>query len=447
MGKAGEESRPLPHGPWFSQEELGRFAEFLTGDSARDQRNFMTLLATVTEVLGEPDFDALLNKLVDHVIMTTRSERGLLLFLSEGELRVHVARDKRRRNLAPDTSISRTICNMVLERNEPVFQRVSDEHEGRSISQSVAAMRLRQVMCAPLRARGRMLGVVYVDSTLSGPAPKDADLVLFHAQAGLMGMAIQNHRLFHETLEKHAMEHQLRVARHIQKQLLPRSPSVFGGIEFAGFSEPSDRVGGDYFDYFQLDQARVGMSVGDVSGHGIGPALIMANVRAHLRSLLFTRLSLSGLYGMMNQALCNDLADGMFVSLFVCVYDMKRHVLEFQNAGHTAPLIYSPERDDFREIHSNAPALGIIDDLSAGPCPSLRVSEGDVFVCYTDGVSEMHNRRGELFGEDGIKTCIRETVARGEGPSAVIESIRDACHKHAEGLPPRDDVTIVATRF
>ena len=431
-------------GPWFSQAELGRFAEFLTGDSARDQRNFMTLLATVTEVLGEPDFDSLLDKLVDHAVMTTRTERGILLLLEGDKLEVKVARDKRRNNLHHDANIARTVCERVLREDKPVFERVSDEHEGRSISESVAAMRLRQVMCAPLRARGRMLGVIYVDSTLSGPAPKPADLVLFHAQAGLMGMAIQNHRLFQDALETRTIDQQLRIARHIQGQLLPRSPMTLAGVEFAGFSEPSDRVGGDYFDYFQLDLERIGFCVADVSGHGIGPALIMSNVRAHLRSLLFTRRSLGGLYGLMNQALCNDLAEGMFVSLFVCIYHKRQRLVEFQNAGHVAPLVYSPKEDQFRAVRSNAPALGIIDDLSAGPCPSVAVREGDFLICYTDGVTEMRDTQGALFGEEGVRKSIRRAAK--DGPAAIVEAIREDCYAHAGGQPQRDDVTLAAMR-
>jgi len=446
MEMVGEESDSPRRGPWFSQEELGRFAEFLTGDSVRDQRNFMTLLATVTEVLGEPDFDKLLEKLVDHAVMTTRTERGILLLLEGGRLTVKVARDKKRQNLPSAVNISHTICDRVLQRDVPVFERVSDEHEGRSISESVAAMRLRQVMCAPLRARGRMLGVIYVDSTLAGPAPKAADLVLFHAQAGLMGMAIQNHRLFNEAVEARAMDQQLKIARQIQSALLPDSPVAMADVEFAGFSEPSDLVGGDYFDYFQLDPRRVGITVADVSGHGIGPALIMSNVRAHLRSLLFTRRSLSGLYGMMNQALCNDLSDGMFVSLFVGVYHKDKQILEFQNAGHAAPLIYSPADDRFREIRSNAPALGIIDDLSAGPCPSVVLRPGEVLVVYTDGVSEMHDRTGTLFGEDGIRKCVRHALAAGGGAAEIVACIREAAYAHADGLPARDDVTLAVMR-
>jgi len=446
-GVAGEGRSTPEQTPVFTQEELGRISRFLTGDSARDQRSFRTLLATVTEVLGETDVDRLLAKLVDHTVQTTRAERGILMLKEGGELRVRVARDASRRDLGKDAPLCRTVPDKVLRDGKPVHERVSGNHETLDLSHSVASMRLRQVMCAPLHARGRTLGVIYVDSTLVGQPQTEADLILFHAQAGLMGMAIENHRLLRETLDAEAMHQQLTLAREIQRKLLPQTPTTLGGAEYAGLSEPSDRVGGDYFDYFAVDMDRAGLSVGDVSGHGIGPALIMSNVRAHVRSLLLTRRSLGGLYGLLNRALCADLTDGMFVSLFVCVYDARNMTLEFQNAGHTAPLLYTPKSDTFQEILSNAPALGIIDEISAGPCPTLAVQKGDYLVCYTDGVTELHSRDGTLFGEARVKQAIRRAVRKGGTPADVIGAIKSDLDAHGDGLPPRDDVTLVAARF
>ncbi|MCK6461060.1 MAG: SpoIIE family protein phosphatase [Planctomycetes bacterium] len=433
---------------WLTPEELKRFAECISGDSERDQRCLRALMATVSEVLGATDLDELLRRLVDHTIQTTGTERGLLLLLQEdGELKVRTARDRRGRDLEPDPVLSRSVPEKVLHDNQPVVQRVSGDGEVLDLTHSVATMRLRQVMCAPVSARGRTLGVLYMDSTLGGPAVTHADLWMFYAQAGLMGMAIENHRLLRETLQAREMSHQLRVARDIQKRLLPAGTARFGDAELAGLSEPSSRVGGDYFDYFQVDVGRFGLCVGDVSGHGIGPALVMSNVRAHLRGLLQTRRSLGGLYGLLNRALCNELTEGMFVSLFVGVLDSAKMVLEFQNAGHTAPIIYRPSDDSFRTIPPTAPALGLIDDLSAGPCPAVSVKKGDVLVCYTDGVTERHSPEGELYGEERVRGVVRRAVKRGASPADVVAAIREDCEKHARDLPPRDDVTLVVARL
>ncbi|MHC4930822.1 MAG: PP2C family protein-serine/threonine phosphatase [Planctomycetota bacterium] len=448
MPKDGEGGNPFSGVPWFTEEELHRFSEFLTGDSARDQRSFQTLLSTVTEVLGETSFDKLLHKLVDHAIQTTRSERGILLLEdASGELKVRISRDKQGRDLGPTPPLARTVCEMVRKEGKPVYERVSGDSEVLDLSHSVATMRLRQVMCAALRARGRTIGVIYIDSTLSGPPHTAADLMLFHAQAGLIGMAIENHRLLRETMEAQALDQELQTARHIQAKLLPETPAVFGETELAGLSEPSHSVGGDYFDYFPLDLDRVGITVGDVSGHGVGPALIMSSVRANVRSLLLTRRTLGGIYGLLNRALYADLTDGRFVSLFICLYDAKRHTLEYQNAGHTAPLIFSTEHETFQEIPTTAPALGIIDDISAGPCPTIPAKKGDFLISYTDGVTEMHSPDGELFGEERIKSAVRRSVLAGGGPSDIVAAVKTDLESHSAGLPRRDDVTLVAVRL
>jgi len=432
---------------WLTPEELKRFAECISGDSERDQGCLRALMATVSEVLGATDLDELLRRLVDHTVRTTGTERGLLLLLKEGDdLAVRTAREQGR-DLGLNPPLSWSIPKKVLHEKQPIMARVSGDNEVLDLTHSVATMRLRQVMCAPVSARGRTLGVLYVDSTIGGPAFTHADLWLFYAQAGLMGMAIENNRLFHETLQAREMSHQLRVAREIQKRLLPAGPAHFGPTELAGMSEPSSRVGGDYFDYFPVESGRVGLCVGDVSGHGIGPALVMSNVRAHLRGLLQTRRSLQGLYGLLNRALCNELTEGMFVSLFVAVLDPSKMVLEFQNAGHTAPIIYRPSDDSFRVIPPTAPALGLIDDLSAGPCPAVTVKSADVLVCYTDGVTERHSPSGELYGEERIRTVVRRAVKKGATPAEVVSAIQHDCEEHARDLPPRDDVTLVVARF
>jgi len=446
VGPPGEPPPPLPGQPWFSHEELTRFADFLSGDHTRDQRNITTLLETVTEVLRQPDLDPLLVTLVDRVIRSTGSERGILLLYELGDLKVRMARDHVGHDLGPDPRMSRKVPASVAASGTPVIARVGSDEDRLELTESVTAMRLRQVMCAPLRVRGQTLGALYVDSKVGGPPPRPADLMLFHAQAGLIAMAIENHRLLEETIEARAMHEQLRMAREIQRRLLPEGPAVYGGLDLAGISEPFERVGGDYFDYFPVDVTRVGLTIADVSGHGVGPALVMSDVRAHLRTLLETRRTLGGVYGLMNRALCTDLTDGMFVSLFVAVYDGKERRLEFQNAGHNAPLIYTPSRERFIEIPSNAPALGILSDISAGPCPSVRLGQGDWLVCYTDGVTEAPSPGGELFGEERLRETVREVAKDGTRAQDLVGALQHRLMAHMAGRASRDDVTLLVAR-
>ena len=158
----------MPEMPWFSQDQLSRFSEFLTGDAIRDQRNIQALLGTVSEAVGETELEVLLTKLLDQVIRSTGSERCILLLYSEGRLRVRLARDHKGGDLGTDPPMSRKVPRAVALKGTPVQIRVSDTGDVLDLTESVYSMRLRQVMCAPLMLRGRMLGVVYVDSTEMG---------------------------------------------------------------------------------------------------------------------------------------------------------------------------------------------------------------------------------------------------------------------------------------
>ncbi|MFQ5843902.1 MAG: PP2C family protein-serine/threonine phosphatase [Planctomycetota bacterium] len=434
-----------PEMPWFSPDELTRFSKFLTGDPKRDTSNVQALLTTFSEIVGERNVDSILERYLGRVLETTRAERAIILLYEDGELRVRLARDHGGADLGTNPPLSRTVTRATAVEGRPLMDRVTSQGEVLRLSSSIMHMRLRQVMCVPLRARGQTLGVLYVDSTAQPEDPASTDLMLLNAHAGLMAMAIENSRLLDKAMETSAVREQLEVARRIQARLLPSQPAHFCGLELAGLSEPCENVGGDYFDYFALDNDTVGLSVGDVSGHGIASALIMADVRAHLRSLLGMRSSLQGLYGILNRSLCADLDGSMFVSLFVAIFDQSTGRLGYHNAGHNPPLVYRPSRNEFYELAPNAPALGIVDELSAGVTPSVDLKRGDLLICYTDGVTEARSPEGELFGESRLKETV-EHAARGGGANEIVDSVRRRMHGHTGGESPRDDITLLVAR-
>ena len=433
--------------PWFTEEDVDYYVNFLASPSGGEHESFRTLLATVSEVLGETDFDALLSKLVQHALGTTHAERGILLLLEKGQLVTHVALDAEGNDLGIDPPMAHTVADGVCREGAPVIKSVNDQHQVLDLSHSAASLRLRQVMCAPLRARGKILGVIYVDSTLRGPPLTENDLRLFHAQAGLMGLAVENHRLFREAWEARDMQRQVKVAREIQEKLYPAAPWLAGPMEFAGLNEISAQVGGDYYDYLSIDGERAALGIGDVSGHGIGPALIMSDVRARLRSTLHSTATLGGVYGVMNQALCEELVDGMYVSLFIAVYNPAQRTLEYQNAGHVPPLLYHPESDTLTPITANAPALGLFDEFSAGPCPTITIKPGSYLVCYTDGITDRPNDADEFYSSSRLEDLVRRAAQPGTSAADVAEAIRADSHAFASGRPLRDDLTVLVARF
>lgn len=431
--------------PWFTEEDVKSYAAYL-GTGEDGQRHFRTLLATVSEVLGETDLDALLRKLVEHAVLTTHSDRGILL-LDEGEgLAVRVALDSKRADLGHDPQMAHSVAATVYREGKPIIRSVAGDQEILDLSKSAALLGLRQVMCAPLRARGRAIGAIYVDSTLRGPPRTETDLKLFHAQAGLMGMAVENHRLFQEAWNARDVQRQLEVARDIQRRLYPASPQTLLGCGLAGLNSISARVGGDYFDYWPLENDRFALGIGDVSGHGIAPALIMSDVRARLRSLLNVQESLGGVHATINAALCEELAEGMYVALFVAVCDPARGILEYWNAGHSPPLLIRAGAGRVEEIPATTPALGLFSGLTAGSC-RLEVGKGDTLVCYTDGVIDRPDAEGEMYGPDRLKEVVQRAAVADASAADVVAAVQADSAAYAHGRPLRDDFTLLVARL
>ncbi len=436
----------LDERPWFSEEEVHYYAEFLSGVSSASQRNFRTLIATVSEVIGETELDALLRKLLAHAIRTTGAERGILLLLEGGRLAVRVALDRHGASLGEVADYSHSVPESVVSENKPVIAEVSGSQQVLGLSESVSWLRLRQLMCAPLRARGRVLGAVYVDSRLEGKPRTDADLMLFHAQAGLMGLAIENHRLFREAWEAQDVQRQLATAREIQLRLLPRSPARIGEVDLVAVNLIAAQVGGDYCDYMPLEGGRLGLAIGDVSGHGVAPALMMSDVRGHLRSALLTRPTLDGVHVALNEELHDELTDGMYVALFVAIHDPKSRSLAYRNAGHVAPLLYSPARDRFEVLDRTGPVLGL---FASGPAAArtLAVEPGDCLICCTDGVLDRPDPAGDLYGVERLREAVRTASRKGAGATDIAAAIRGDSEVHACGRPLRDDFTLLVARF
>ena len=433
--------------PWFTEDEVEAYAGFLAGPGEGSQRNFRVLIDTVGEGLDATVPDAPLRKLVARAIESTGADRCILMLSDGAALQVRVALDASGRDLGADLVMSRSIPERVVKEGKPISARVAGDGQVLDLTKSAAALKLREVMCAPLRARGKVLGAVYVDSKVTRGARGDAELLLFYAQAGIMGLALENHRLFREAFDAQDVKRQIQTAREIQRRLFPRSPTTYGTTQFAGVNETSARVGGDYFDYLPVDLDRIGIGIGDVAGHGVAPALMMSDLRGHLRSFLLTRRRLDGIYGVLNQVLCSELAEGMFVGLFAGLYDQAKRVLQYQNAGHVAPILYRPRSDETELLEPTAPAMGLFEDLTAGPPHERPVSEGDYLVCYTDGVTDRPDPAGETYGLDRMLRAIRGAARASSDATLVMEAIRADSTAHARGRPLRDDFTLLVVRF
>ena len=238
-----------------------------------------------------------------------------------------------------------------------------------------------------------------------------------------------------------AIQHDLQVARSIQQSLLPMDKPGLAGFDVAGWNKPADDTGGDYFDWMTLDDGKLVATLGDVTGHGIGPALLAALCRAYARASLTAERDLSTAFGQINQALSRDLASERFVTFVAAVCAPDGAEAQILSAGHGPLLMYSRSADRFTELESQAVPFGILPFFKSDPPARLLLQPGDLLLLITDGFSEWENDRGEDFGVQRLEQVIR--ASRDLSSSETIARLYDAVVTFADGTSQKDDLTAV----
>jgi len=240
-----------------------------------------------------------------------------------------------------------------------------------------------------------------------------------------------------------ALRRDLEGAKDVQQAFFPSEGLSIPCLPCATFYQPAFAIGGDYYDLLTLHGGRWGIAIGDVSGKGIGAALIMASLQASLRAQAsHPHLDLSALVSNVNRLVHESSPANFFASLFYAEYEPSTRMLRYVNAGHNPPVVLRPRGRSCEMFHLKAKSMpvGISSDLRFAST-AFRLEIGDVLIAYTDGITEADNRQGEFWGEERfeklLRSCSRKT------PEEIITSILNEVSSFANGQPQRDDLTLV----
>jgi len=244
--------------------------------------------------------------------------------------------------------------------------------------------------------------------------------------------------------ELEIVQHDLQVARSIQQSLLPQEPPQIAGYEIAGWNHPADDTGGDYFGWKTLPDGKVVVSLADVTGHGIGPALLASVCHAYARSSFSTERDLSMALERINQDLGADLTTGRFVTFVAAVCCPGCSDVEMLSAGHGPIVIYNHPEDRFREMSAQALPFGILPSFNSDPPERLHLQSGDLVLLATDGFFEWENDQGEQFGVLRLEESIR--ASRDFGPAEIIMRLYETVNAFSNGTKQQDDLTAVVIK-
>ncbi len=305
----------------------------------------------------------------------------------------------------------------------------------------------------PLPGRDRLMGVMALGPKQSQAAYSRSDLNLLQMLAAQTGMALEIGELAHslagEAAQRERANREMEIAREVQERLFPQTMPPLTGGSIAGFCRPALGVGGDYYDVFPLEDGRLGIAIGDVSGKGIPAALLMASLRASLRGVAIDNpRDFAKLMDKVNRLVYEASADNRYATFFFGALNPETLLLECVNAGHNAPLVLRQQDGTVPKVlrlEADGPVVGLL-PFARYTEQRLQLEPGDLLVAYTDGISEAMTHGDEEWGEERM---VAAALGAGKYGSAdqVLQAIFADADGFTDGAPQHDDMTLLVLKL
>ena len=420
-------------------------------------RKLNLLLEATTLLHSQLPLDSVLGTMLDHAVSVTDADRGMLLEAdASGALQVRLARRSGGMRLPPESlAPSQTAIQLALRQLSPV---VTEDIERADMdlqaAQSIIAQRLRAVVVIPLYSvhrpvspdsgstpvHGHSLGVLYLDSRRPAAFSK-LDRQILDALAADAASILDNARLVMRERERQRMEQEINIARDIQQALLPRNFPDHPHLAITGCNYPCLSVGGDYFDVFRLDKNRTAFLIADVSGKGLGAALLTTMLQGALSGMTLGT-DPARVFTHVNRFLCDHAEVGRYATMFFGIL-ADNGTLEFINAGHPSPFLI--RRGEAQEPFSEGSfPVGLVPEAEY-VASKLKLEPGDTMVLFSDGVTEAMDPDEQLFGVPRLRA-----VLSGQ-PECPLEQLQkcvlEAVENFARGASQADDLTLLIVRY
>ena len=425
--------------------------------SVRDFREMGLLMATILKLNSISVLDDLMNLVVDTAIEITRAERGFIIIKDkERQLSFRCARDAQKHTL--DSSYieaSRRVPEEVIKTGtRKIIANLYDVPD-RAAHSSTQRIGIRSIACVPLRYKPFQetvsspdagfvdtIGVLYVDSQSIGNLRTEAQIEALETLATEAASAIYNARLYRELQEKQKLEQELEFARGIQQALLPPPNKILPYVSACSLSLPCHQIGGDFYDYYDFEDGRLGFTVGDVSGKGVPAALMAARLQGIFSAQSLQDLPLPAVIARVNTNLTERLIERTFITLFFGILDSEGNCT-CTNAGHNPPMLV--RRDgSLSEITVGGMVLGIFPG-NEYESETVTLFPGDHLVLFTDGVLEAENSSGEQFGKERFQSLLTECAC---SPAAeILARLTQGLSSFSSDAPQHDDITLMVLGF
>jgi sigma-B regulation protein RsbU (phosphoserine phosphatase) len=447
--------RPAEHYVENMLTRLGSLPVIETSAGASGLSRLNLLLEATSLLHSALPLESVLGTMLDHAMSVTHAERGLLLEADdEGALTVRLARGSGGTVLPPESiAPSQTALKQaVSKRAAAITDDLNLDDLNLKSAQSVVIQGLRAVVAIPLyaaahanadgseTAAGRLLGALYLDSRRT-TAFSNVDRQILDALSAQAASILDNARLVEKEREQRRMEQELAIAREIQQGLVPQGLRDFPYLEIKGVNLPCHGVGGDYYDVFPLSDESTAFLVADVTGKGLGAALLTTMLQGALSGMSLG-VSPEKVFNHVNHFLCGHASVGRCATMFIGRIDAEG-MLEYLYGGHPSPLLIRDGKVSDLYTEGTLP-VGLADE-AVFEATRVRLEPNDVLVLFSDGIVEAANTQNELFGFERLNEiatqCARASI------ETVMKTILDAVENFSRGAGQADDLTLLIVRY
>jgi len=416
------------------------------------------------------DMETMLKHVLFYAMRTTHAGAGAIFLVDQNRQTIHNGAVSGifpplvgkmdtglERAMSKSQHIEKIVKTQVILKGEGLVGEVADlalpiliedpERDPRVPHYELDYLKIHSILLVPMRFHQQVLGVVAVVNRVDGQPFIQTDLNLLQAVADQASVSIHFAQLRETLDEKQRIDRDLDIARRIQFSLLPKVIPKIEGIELAAFNYPAQEVGGDYYDFIQVDDKRIGIAIADVSGKGISGAIMMSMCRSVLRSQAPGEISPTRVLNSVNHLMREDIADDMFVSMLYMILNTETHELIIARAGHERPILVPGDKSGLRVIDSPGLAIGIGDEEAFQLVTKdiiVTLQPGDLMVAYTDGVTEAMNEKEEEWGIENFIEAIR--IAADEGAHSVLNNVQQRLKRFVGDTAQYDDTTLLALR-
>ena len=421
-------------------------------------------LAAMLEVARSVEFsdgvEEVFEAVVEAALTIAGAERAFLLLRQEGaDLEVMVGRDASGRSCGPDDlKVPPELIATTLDERPDLFKTTLMHSAGDPALDPGDTLEfdLRGTLCVPIlkmrigqdhetsvvTSRTNTLGAIYMDTGERGVRLAEGNQALLQALAIEVSTVIENARLIEQERQKRRLEHELQVARSIQRALLPSSLPTEGWLVAKGHCEASAQLGGDYYDLMRVAPTKWAAVVADVSGKGVAASILASLLQGAFFLGSGKEVSLSGTLGRINRYICERSGQTRFATVFALIVE-QNGTIRWSNAGHCPAFL---ARSDGRHewLQPNSRPVGLFDDVVFAE-ETTRLRPGDKLVIYSDGVTELRNSAGEQFGEPRLGETVDELARL--GAVELFDGLLDRVRDFAGTQSRVDDLTLLVLGF